>query len=112
MLPDTVRVLSRGETETHGEIERQHHPERDRLAVQQPVAKPGLGLQRVSEGVAEIEQRPVIAGLALVGRDDLGLHAAADHDGTGQRRRFEIAHRASLGFEPFEEIGRRGSARI
>ena len=36
MPPDAVRLLPRSQTETHGEIERQHHPERDRLAVQQP----------------------------------------------------------------------------
>ena len=111
MPAHAVRLLPRSKTETHREIERQHHAERHRLAMQQPVAEPGLGLQRMAEGMAEIQQRPV-AGLALVGRDDVRLHAAADHDGAGQRRRFEIADRAAFGFQPVEEIRRRGSARI
>ena len=37
------------------------------------VAEPGLGFERMAEGVAEIEQRAV-AVLALVAGDDLGLH--------------------------------------
>ena len=52
----------------------------DRLAVQQPVGEAGRRLERVAEGVAEIEQR-ALAGLALVARDDRGLGAAAHGDG-------------------------------
>ena len=59
-----------------GEFERQRHAERDRLAVQQPVGETRRRLERVAEGVAEIEQHAV-AGLALVARDDRGLGAAA-----------------------------------
>ena len=47
----------------------QRHAERDRLAVQQPVGEARRGLERVAEGMAEIEQR-ALAGLALVARDD------------------------------------------
>ena len=54
----------------------QHDAERDRLAVQQPVGKAGRRLERMAEGVAEIEQR-ALAGLALVARHDRGLAAAA-----------------------------------
>ena len=42
--------------------------------------KPAAGLERMAEGVAEIEQR-ALAGLALVARDDAGLGAAAHRDG-------------------------------
>ncbi len=73
MPADAVRILPRRQTKPHREIERQHHAERHRLAMQQPVAKPGLGLERMAEGMAEIQQRAV-AGLALVGRDDRRLH--------------------------------------
>ncbi len=64
---------------------RQRHAERDRLAVQQPVGEAGGGLERVPEGVAEIEQR-ALAGLALVARDDRGLGAAAGGDRVLARR--------------------------
>ena len=47
--------------------------------------KPAAGLERVAEGVAEIEQR-AIAGLALVARDDGGLGAAAHRDGVFARQ--------------------------
>src|SRR5450759_5025758 len=63
-----------------GEFERQRRAERNRLAVQQPAGEAGAGLQRVTEGVAEIEQR-ALAGFALVARHDAGLAAAADRDG-------------------------------
>ena len=52
----------------------------NRLAVQQPVGKAAGGFQRMTEGVAEIEQRP-LAGLALVARHDRGLGAATHRDG-------------------------------
>ena len=62
----------------------ERHAEPDRLAVQQPVGEAGRRLERVAEGVAEIEQRAV-AGLALVARDDRGLGAAAHRDGVFAR---------------------------
>ena len=55
------------QAEPRRELEGQRHAERDRLAVQQPVGEAGRGLERMAEGVAEIEQRAV-AGLALVAR--------------------------------------------
>ncbi len=45
-------------------------PAPDGLAVQQPVGKARLRLQRMAEGVAEIEQRAHPGRLALVGGDD------------------------------------------
>ena len=64
------------ESEPDREIEREPHAERDRLAVQQRVAESGLGLERVAERVAEIEERP-LALLALVGGDDLRFRGTA-----------------------------------
>ena len=54
-MPDATRVLPRGEAEAHREIERQHHAEGHRLAMQEPVAKPGLRFERMPEGMAEIQ---------------------------------------------------------
>src|SRR5688500_2161978 len=69
VTPDPVRILPRGEAEANREIECEDHAEGDRLAMQQPVAKAGLGLERVAEGMTEIQQR-AIPLLALVGGDD------------------------------------------
>jgi len=52
-----------------GVVEGERHAERDRLAMQQPVAEPGLGFEGMAERVAEIEERAFVAGLALVGGD-------------------------------------------
>ena len=86
-----------------GEFERQRHAERHRLAMQQPLRKAGAGLQRVTEGMAEIEQR-AFAGLALVARDDAGLAAAADRDGV-LARRTAGEYVLPVGFQPGEERG-------
>ena len=53
---------------------------------EQPVGKTGRSLERVAEGMPEIEQRTV-AGFALVAADDRSLHAAAHGDGVLARRR-------------------------
>ena len=57
------------EAEAHGEIERQGHAGRHRLAMQQIGAIAGFGLQGMGEGMAEIEQG-AIALFRFVGRDD------------------------------------------
>ncbi len=80
MALDALGLRSREQPAFGGEGKRQCHPERNRLAVQKPVGKAGCGLERVAEGMAEIEQRP-LAALALVTRDDGGLHATAHRDG-------------------------------
>ena len=66
--------------------EGERHAGGDRLAVEQPVGEAAGRLQRMAEGVAEIEQRPV-AGLALVAGHDRGLGAAAHGDGVLARAR-------------------------
>ena len=48
--------------------------------MEQPVGKTGRCLQRMAEGMTEIEQR-ALAGLALVARHDRGLGAAGSGDG-------------------------------
>ncbi len=98
------RRLRRGdEAEPGGKLERQRGAERDRLAMQQPVGKPCRRLQRMTESMPEIEQRP-FAGLALVAGDDGGLHAAADGDGV-LARGAAGEHLAEIGVEPVEERG-------
>src|SRR6185503_11079700 len=67
------------------ELARQRHAERDRLAVQKTLRVAGRRLERVAEGVAEIEQS-TLAGLALVAADDRGLHPATGRDGVLTRR--------------------------
>ena len=53
--------------------------------MEQAIGKSGRGLQRMAEGVAEIEQR-ALAGLALVAGDDRGLGAAGGRDRVLARR--------------------------
>ena len=63
--------------------------DRHRLAVQEPAAIAALGLQRMAEGVAEVEQgaAALLALLALVGGDDGGFQAAGFQHRMRQRRR-------------------------
>ena len=80
-LRSRPRVLPRAEPEPDREAEGEAHPDRHRLAMDEPggvVA--GHALERVREGVAEVEQRP-LAVLALVADDDRGLRPAALGDG-------------------------------
>jgi hypothetical protein len=71
--------------------------------VQQSIGEPGPRLERVTEGVAEIEQRP-FAGLPLVAADNRGLHAAAHGNGMLARRPAR-EHVAPVRVEPGEEGG-------
>ena len=70
-------VRRRAEAEPRRQVEGHRHAGADGLAVQQVGAEAGLGLQRMAEGVAEIEQRAQVGGLALVGRHDARLGEAA-----------------------------------
>ena len=75
--------------EPGGQRRRQAKPHGDGLAVQQGPVEAGLGLQRMAEGVAEVEQRAAALGafLALVGFDHAGLEPAGFEHGMGQCRR-------------------------
>ena len=82
---------------------RQRHADRHALAMHQPGAViAGRRFQRMAEGVAEIEQRPV-AGLEFVARHDIGLGAAGFGDRLGARRTAG-KHVAPVLLEPGEEI--------
>ncbi|MCY1507599.1 hypothetical protein D9M68_418800 [compost metagenome] len=82
---------------------RKHHADRNALAVHQPGAVVfGRSLQRMAEGVAEIEQRPQTV-LALVRCHDLGLGLAADRDRLDASRAAG-KDRLPVLFEPGEEV--------
>jgi hypothetical protein len=60
-------------------------------------------LQRVGEGVAEVEQRPT-SDLALVLGDDLGLHLHRTPHRVGQRLAVQRQHRRPMPLQPGEEL--------
>jgi hypothetical protein len=63
---------------------RQHHADRHRLAVVEAFGIALFGLDRMAEGVAEVEQG-ALAMFQRVAGDDLGLVLAAARDGLGSR---------------------------
>ena len=71
---DAGHAVVADERQLLGQPERQADADGDGLAVQQPVGEAGPGLQRVAEGVAEVEQH-ALARLGLVAGDDAGLAA-------------------------------------
>ena len=87
------------------EGEGEAHADGDGLAMEQPVGIAGIGLQGMAEGVAEIEQRPGAALLALVGLDDRRLGAAARGDGVGAVAAFAGEDLRPALLEPSEERG-------
>ena len=101
---DALGLGLRQEAEPGREIEGERHAERHRLAMQQAAGEVRRRLEGMAEGVAEIEQR-AIAGLALVARDDLGLHAAAGGDRMLARRAGAGEDVVGIGLEPGEEAG-------
>src|SRR5579871_1154069 len=68
-------VTLRDHAKRGGKFRRQHHADRHALAMEQAVGETGRRLQRVTERMAEIEQRP-LAGFALIARDNRGVGAA------------------------------------
>src|SRR5262245_66208646 len=64
-----------------GEGEGKPHADGDGLAVQEPVGVAGESLKGVAEGVAEVQQRPAAALLALVGLNDRSFGADARRNG-------------------------------
>ena len=83
---DPLGLGRRNKAALGGERKGKRNSQRHRLAVQQPAGEAGCRFQRVTEGVAEIEQGP-FTGLALIARDDRRFHAAAHRDGMLARRR-------------------------
>ena len=98
MTFDARGIRLRDHAERSGKFRRQHRADGNALAVEQPIGEAGCGLQRMAEGVAEIEQR-ALAGLALVARHDRSLGAA----GSGNRvlaRRTAGKDAGMIGLEP------------
>src|SRR5690606_15065006 len=92
----------RAEAQAFREAEREAHADGHALAVQQARRVAGPGLERVAEGVAEIEERAV-ASLVLVARDDGGLGLDAHLYGGDERLLIE-AENAVIGLlQPSEE---------
>ena len=104
MRGDAARRLLRAEAEAGREVEGERAADRDRLAVQQPVGVAGGGLERVAEGVAEVEER-ALALLGLVADDDRGLHLAGAADGVQARVRVAGGEGGGVRLEPGEEAG-------
>ena len=102
-----LRRLRRAKAKPHREIEGEAHAQRHRLAVQQRIAEAGLGLERMAEGVAEIEQRP-LALLALVDGDHRGLGGAALEHRLAAAGRIAGDQPGALRLEPIEEAADRG----
>ena len=83
------------------EVGRQQHSDADCLSVQ-PLAVTGSLLDRVAEGVAEVQQRTTTV-LALVLGDDRGLDLAGAADRKGERRGLQCEQRRHVGIEPVEK---------
>ena len=82
---------------------RQHHAERHRLAVEQAVGKAGLSLERVAEGMAEIEHGARAGRLALVFGDDARLGLDAFGDGIFLGDPLTLQDFLPVAFTPLEE---------
>jgi hypothetical protein len=78
-------VVCRDHPAFGGKFGGEDHADGHAFAVEQAVRKACRGFERMAEGVAEIEQRP-LARLALVAHHDRGLCAAACGDGVLARR--------------------------
>ena len=98
-------ILRRAKAEPRRQVEGHRHAGADRFAVQQLRPEAGLGLQRMAEGMAEIEQGAQVGGLALVGGDDARLGPAALLDGVGALGGVARQHRRAVGLAPGPEIG-------
>src|ERR1700760_1601608 len=103
MVNNAFNIIGRQHAELGRKLRREHHADRNALAMEQTIREAGDGFQRVAEGVAEIEQR-AIAGLALVAGDDRGLGAAGGGDGV-LARRSALDDVGVVGLEPGKEAG-------
>src|SRR5215470_18071046 len=102
MAAHAVCGLRRGMAEPDGEIERERHARRHGLTVEQLRAEAGLRLERVSEGMAEIQQL-TLAALALIRRDHGGLLGTALSHRADQRGRIPREQLRAVALQPFEE---------
>ncbi len=98
---DACRVGFGDHAELCGKFRRQHHADGNAFAMEQAVGKAGGGLQRMAEGMTEIEQC-ALAGFALVARHDSGFGAAGCGDGVFARSA-ACENIGVIGLEPGEE---------
>ena len=76
---DAGGIGIRDHAELRGKLRRQHHADGNALAMEQAIGEAGCSLQRMAEGMTEIEQR-ALAVFALVAGDNRGLGAAGGCD--------------------------------
>ena len=95
-------IFRRAEAELGREIEGHDHADGHGFAMEQVVAIAAFQLQRMAEGVAQIQQRPG-AGLPLILGDDGGLGGAADAHGALPRGIVAVDDGRPMLLEPGEE---------
>ena len=103
MAPGALRILTGAEPLAHGEVEGLDHADGHRLAMQQAAVIAALRLQRVAEGVAEVQQGALVV-LALVRRHDLGLGTATAGHRLLPRRRIARDDSGTVDLQPLEEV--------
>ena len=99
MPADASGILRQAKTKLYGKIECHDHADGDRLAMQQNIAKACLCFQGVTEGMAEIQQRP-LPRLAFIRGNDGGLGRAADDDRPFLRVPIAAAYRRAGPLQP------------
>ena len=99
---DAIDFRIRQQAELTGEAGGHRHAGRHRLPMQ-PFAVAGAELDRVAEGMTEVEQRTP-APLALVARDDPGLQLTGPADRGVQRRGIPLHQRVGVLLDPGEEL--------
>src|SRR5271156_3727185 len=75
MLDEAMRVLARAQIQPDRQLKCQRHADGHAFAMDQTVAKSGCRLERMAEGMTQIEQG-ALSAFTLVPCDDLSLHAA------------------------------------
>ena len=100
MRLDTLGIICGTKAQFLRQAERIGQADRDRFAVNQPVAKAGFRLQRVGETMPKVEQYPPPVRFAFVLLDDAALAVDAGAERTGERRRIAGQHGLSMLFEP------------
>ena len=105
MRGHAVGFVRWAEAKAGGIAEGERHAGGDALPMEQRVGKAGIGLQRMAEGMAEVEQGTAAGGFALIIGDDRGLGLNAALDRVGARVRIARQQRGGIGVAPGEEGG-------
>ena len=103
MRRDPVGIGAAAMAELGGQAVGKDAANRHRLPVQQPVRKSHLGLQRMPEGVAKVQQRPLPRGFKFIGDNRCHLGPHGGFNGMGNRRRVPAKDGPNIGFQPAEE---------